>query len=163
MRLPDFARRALVRAASRVTARRAPDAVIGGTADPYMLRWWFVPRNRWFNVYLHHFFRSDDDRALHDHPWVNLSILVEGGYIEETIRAGGIHVRIERRAGDLKLRGPKTAHRVELIAGRPCTTIFLTGPNVRSWGFHCPRGWVHWRKFTNPGDGGATVGKGCDQ
>lgn len=163
MRLPGIALRALSRLADRVPARRAPDVVIGGTADPYLLRWWLIPWNRWFNIYLHVFFRSDDDRALHDHPWVNLSILVDGRYIEETIRAGGIHIRTERRAGALKLRGPRAAHRVELVAGQPCTTVFVTGPNLRSWGFHCPRGWVHWRLFTNPADGGATVGKGCDQ
>ena len=57
---------------------RTPDLVIGGWDDPYLLRWWLIPRNRWFNVYLHLFLRSDDDRALHDHPWFNLSFLLEG-------------------------------------------------------------------------------------
>ena len=163
MKLPGIALRALARLAAELPARRAPDVAIGGTADPYLLRWWVIPRNRLFNIYLHVFFRSDDDRALHDHPWVNLSILVEGAYYEETIRAGGVHVWTRREAGDFKLRPPRAAHRVELVDGQPCTTLFLTGPNLRSWGFHCPRGWVHWRAFTNPADGGRTVGKGCDQ
>lgn len=35
--------------------------------------------------------RSDDDRALHDHPWVNMSILLEGTYTEHTIAQGGVH------------------------------------------------------------------------
>lgn len=140
---------------------RAPDVVIGGDERPYLKRWWLIPRNRVCNIYLHHFLRSDDDRALHDHPWVNLSILLAGEYTEHTIAAGGIHHRIRRRAGDMKLRRPSAAHRIELHAG-PCWTLFLTGPTVRSWGFHCAAGWRHWRLFTNPKDGGRTIGRGCE-
>ena len=50
--------------------RRAPDFVIGGSDNPYLLRWFLIPRNPVFNVYLHKFMRSDDDRALHTHPWL---------------------------------------------------------------------------------------------
>ena len=57
-------------------AKRPPNAIIGGPENPYLLRWWLIPRNRWFNVYLHQFKRSDDDRALHDHPWINASIVL---------------------------------------------------------------------------------------
>jgi hypothetical protein len=145
----------------RVT-RRAPDVVIGDREDPYLIRWWVIPRNRFFNVYLHRFLRSDDDRALHDHPWTNLSILLRGMYVEHTIAAGGVNVRTERRAGAWKLRMfGSVAHRLELVDGE-CWTIFITGPRYREWGFHCPfSGWVHWKRFTasdNPGE----TGKGCD-
>lgn len=61
---------------------RDPDVLIGGDVDPYMRRWWVIPRNPYFNIYLHHFLRSDDDRALHDHPWDNMSVLLKGSYIE---------------------------------------------------------------------------------
>jgi hypothetical protein len=53
----------------KIAGSRPPDFVIGGDS-PYMLRWWIIPRNKFFNIYLHRFLRSDDDRALHDHPWV---------------------------------------------------------------------------------------------
>jgi len=56
--------------------RRPPDFVIGPPDDPYMRRWWLLPRNRVLNVYLHHVRHDDDDRALHDHPWASLSILL---------------------------------------------------------------------------------------
>lgn len=143
-----------------VAARRPPDVIIGGEADPYLRRWWLIPRNPVFNVYLHHFLRSDDDRALHDHPWINLSILLAGQYDEHTIRPGGINVRTRRRAGDWKLRTAKAAHRIELVDG-PCWTLFLTGPRIRAWGFHCPAGWRHWRDFTRPGASGE-IGRGCE-
>lgn len=146
---------------ARVT-RRKQDVVIGDPANPYLIRWWVIPRNRFFNIYLHRFLRSDDDRALHDHPWTNLSILLRGSYTEHTIDAGGVEVHTERAAGQWKLRLFGTfAHRIELTHGE-CWTIFITGPRYREWGFHCPSaGWVHWKRFTaadNPGE----VGKGCD-
>jgi hypothetical protein len=150
-------------------AWRPADFVVGADNPhgAYLQRWWMIPRNRWFNIYLHCFLRSDDDRALHDHPWLNLSILLRGEYDEHTIRAGGINVRTRRRAGDVKLRMPGAAHRIELLTGEdgrgiPCWTLFITGPRLRQWGFHCPdRGWVHWKVFTAEGKPGE-IGPGCD-
>ncbi|MCO5085131.1 MAG: hypothetical protein M9939_26355 [Mesorhizobium sp.] len=144
-----------------IADRRQPDICIGGEADPYMRRWWLIPRNRWFNIYLHHFMRSDDDRALHDHPWWNVSILLEGSYTKHTIEAGGVNRRTIRTAGDWKPRTAASAHRIELHAG-PCWTLFITGPRIREWGFHCPQGWRHWRIFT-AGPNGETVGRGCGE
>ncbi|AOK04059.1 hypothetical protein WK25_05995 [Burkholderia latens] len=150
------------RVIARIT-RRAPDFVIGKPAAPYLLRWWVLPRNRFFNVYLHCFLRSDDDRALHDHPWANCSILLRGRYVEHTISAGGINVRTERAAPAWKLRmSGAAAHRLELIDG-PCWTLFVTGPRYREWGFHCPqRGWVPWKEFTSA-DNSGEIGRGCEQ
>ena len=146
---------------SRIT-RRPPDFVIGGSERPYMLRWFVLPRNKAFNIYLHQFRRSDDDRALHDHPWANCSILLRGTYTEHTIAAGGINRRQVLNAGSVRMRWTgRIAHRVELHDG-PCWSLFITGPRYRSWGFHCPeQGWVHWERFTAPDDKGA-IGAGCD-
>lgn len=162
LRLAKLFRSALLRRLMRIPARRPPDVVIGGEERPYMRRWWLIPRNRWCNVYLHHFLRSDDDRALHDHPWANLSILLSGSYMEH-MSADRLALRIE---GDLVARGPRAAHRVQLLrddAGgeRAVWTLFVTGPKVREWGFHCPWGWRHWREFT-AGPRGERVGKGCE-
>lgn len=142
--------------------RREPDQIIGGREDPYLLRWWLLPRNKLLNVYLHHFLRSDDDRALHDHPWANASWLLRGEYLEHTIAAGGINRRTRLEAGAVRVRWTgRLAHRVELNAG-PCWTLFVTGPRYREWGFHCPdAGWIHWERFTADDDPGA-IGKGCD-
>lgn len=146
----------------RLALSRGPAFIIGGVERPYLCRWYVIPRNSVFNVYLHKFMRSDDDRALHDHPWWNASFLLSGRYVEHTIAAGGINHRIERHAGDFKFRRASAAHRVELIDG-PCWSLFITGPKVREWGFHCPAiGWVHWKNFT-AGPRGEHVGKGCDQ
>lgn len=143
-------------------AHREPDRIIGSADHPYMRRWYIIPRNPLFNVYLHQFLRSDDDRALHDHPWWNCSILIDGRYVEHTIDAGGISRRVERRAGAFKIRWVKYAHRIELFPGETCWTVFITGPRFRIWGFHCRLGWRDWREFTNTSDGGATIGRGCE-
>lgn len=145
---------------------RKPDAIIGGTEDPYMLRWWIIPRNRFFNIYGHQFLRSDDDRALHDHPWLfNISYIAVGRYIEHTKATLLGHMR---SYGTWKFRWGKSPHRVELLPGpngslMPCWTIFITGPVVREWGFYCPKGWVHWKVFTNKTDDNiSTIGRGCE-
>lgn len=143
----------------KIAQSRPPDFIIGTPSDPYLRRWWAIPRNRIFNIYLHQFLRSDDDRALHDHPWWNCSLLLKGEYTEHTIPAGGINVRKVYKAGNVKLRHARYAHRLELHAGE-CWSLFITGPAMRSWGFHCPQGWRHWRDFVaeNPGE----IGRGCD-
>jgi hypothetical protein len=91
---------------------RNPDFVIGGNERPYLLRWWVIPRNPVFNVYLHCFLRSDDDRALHTHPWLfNVSWLLLGKYREwfngEEFSHGREWIKRERAAlvlpGQLKL------------------------------------------------------------
>ena len=147
---------------SRMT-HRPPDFVIGGSERPYMLRWFVIPRNFMFNVYLHQFKRSDDDRAHHSHPWLfRISLILRGEYTEHRILAGGILVKTVRRNGSASFSWGASFHRVELHAG-DCWTLFLTGPKVRSWGFACmERGFVNWKLFTAPSDSGA-VGKGCDQ
>src|SRR4051812_45864776 len=87
-----------------------PHLVIGGNDDPYLLRWYPVPRNHLCNLYLHKFLRSDDDKALHNHPWWFASIILRGSYIEH--RPTG---RRTRRAGSIGFRPASTRHRVELF------------------------------------------------
>lgn len=147
----------------RTVARRRPDVVIGNAESAYMHRWFVIPRNRWFNVYLHLFLRSDDDRALHDHPWSNVSYLLAGTYLEHTKDRDGNPKCTRLRAGRIRFRRATRAHRIELDSG-PCWSLFITGPRVREWGFWCPKGWVHWRDFTNAANGKpGEIGPGCGE
>lgn len=71
-----------------VVAKREPDVYIGGKVNTYVRRWHLIPRNPLFNVYYHHFLRSDFAEALHDHPWFfNASWLLEGNYTEHSFTA----------------------------------------------------------------------------
>ena len=145
--------------ASHVMRARNPDFIVG---DNYLKRWFIVPRNRMSNVYLHWMVGDDDDRALHDHPWSNTSVIIQGGYIEVTPKG-----RFERCEGDVIHRDAKQAHRLVMHRddeGKPipCISLFYTGPNVREWGFHCPKGWVHWRDFVDE-RGTGRIGRGCGE
>ncbi|MBD2842686.1 hypothetical protein [Erythrobacter rubeus] len=137
---------------------RAPDFVIG---DNYLRRWWILPRNNYLNIYLHEFRRSDDDRALHDHPWPSTSFIIEGGYLEHTPE--GV---FKRKAGDVVGREAEAMHRVELFKSgsgeSPAVSLFVTGSKVREWGFDCAQGWVSWMDFTNSEHPGQ-VGRGCGE
>lgn len=154
-----------------ISERRSPDFIVGEPENPYLRRWWLIPRNPIFNVYLHQFLRSDDDRALHDHPWPYVSILLRGAYIEITPKGW-----FGRAPGSVVARTPRARHRVVLLSDTSleqirttqpdfpsdCWTLFITGPRVRQWGFWCPQGFVPWQKFTSPAAKGE-IGKGCDQ
>ena len=151
------------RLAQRIIARyrlQAPGFVVGSAEEPYLLRWYVIPRNPLFNIYVHLFLRSDDDRALHDHSYSNLSVLLQNTYTEHTLDRHGAPATHVRREGDMVFRPlGGTPHRISLHNG-PCWTLFITGPRYREWGFHCPKGWIPWYEFTEPGAPGH-VGPGC--
>jgi hypothetical protein len=147
--------------------KRPPDFIIGpgyGQRPDYIRRWWIIPRNPLFNIYVHRIGRNDDDRALHDHPWINVSIVLRGGYVEVTPKG-----KFWRGEGSIVFRRARAAHRLALRPlndgsgnGRVCWSLFITGPRIRHWGFHCPKGWVPWEVFTDPANSGA-VGRGCGE
>lgn len=158
---------------TRVVANRDPDFVAGGESPDgiYLLRWHLTPWRNWIdklpkerrllraslrllpNVYLHCFLRSDDDRALHDHPAAAVSWILFRGYVEHTIAAGGIHRRQTFGPGSIRYMRLKHTHRVELHRDAAGTllaawSLFLFLPKVREWGFHHPtRGWIHYEDW----------------
>jgi hypothetical protein len=142
-----------------------PHFIIG---DRYLLRWYVIPRNPWLNVYLHKFLHDDEDRALHDHPWWFVSVMVWGKYREVTNSSGDYF--FERGAPSIAFRSATHAHRVVLKRDYkdrpvPCWTLVTTGRVVRDWGFLCSSGWRHWKEFTAYDDGKGDygqVGKGCE-
>ena len=167
---------AIASAVARRTMKRDPDFIVGGKDNPYLLRWYVLgsrphtteprmtPRTLLglLRPYVHEFRRSDDDRAHHDHPAASFSIGLWGRAIEHTIAAGGVHKRRELKAGGIRFRSARFAHRIEIFPGETYGTLFIFFRNVREWGFHCPNGWVHWKKFVASNDPGA-VGAGCGE
>lgn len=141
--------------------QRQPSFIIGSADNPYLLRWYLIPRNRFFNIYLHKFLRSDDDRALHDHPWWSVSFLLKGQYWEWTAATNGLRRELFK-AFAVIFRSANHAHRVELVDNQPAWTLFVTGPKTREWGFHCQKGWIPWTEFVAVGKPGET-GPGCGE
>lgn len=129
---------------------------IGGEKNAYMIRWAIVDgKGAGNNVYLHKFLRNDEDRALHDHPWDSVSVLLSGRLRE--IDAENPKGRIIR-AGEIRHRPADYAHR--LIVEEQGFSLFITGPKVREWGFLCEASWRHWTRFT-AGESGELQGAGC--
>lgn len=190
MRLPAWTTEPLFRYALRRTLDTGPDFVIGDDylqrwfVTPWAGRYKDLERpTRWQRfvrsapvVYLHRILTSDDDRALHDHPAASMTIVLMGSYFEhvpvDRDKPWGATRRLLRREGDVVFRWARRPHRIELPpSGDPCMTLFVFGFRLRRdnhgrrrhdwWGFHCPKGWRHWRIFTSPRDRGR-VGRGCD-
>lgn len=167
--IPDFIRRTLLRVALWYSRRRPPDNPIGGD---YLHRWYITPWSgayrdddqlpagkRWWQrivtslpgIYLHIFYRSDYDRALHDHPWDSVSVVLSGGYFEHTPPRGSQW----RPPGSVIVRRAEDLHRVQLPSEFACAvTLFITGRRRRQWGFDCEEGWRSYPEWMGRG--------GCD-
>lgn len=156
----------------------------------YMGRWWLVPYQYghpldcWRNplgwllqqfgiaVRVHHIATPDLDRALHDHPWDFISVVLRGGYLEArpvTISpcfdftadpqmypgrvcyagpGGEAVTHTERLAGSIGYRRATDRHRI--VAVRPDTyTLFITFRKVQWWGFYTPMGKVYYRDYAS--------------
>lgn len=59
--------------------------IVNCDRDTYLHRW-YVIRKTGFGLFIHKFVRSDEDRALHDHPWPFIVIPIWRGYIEHSDR-----------------------------------------------------------------------------
>lgn len=143
--------------------------------DPYLSRW-FILRCQWLYIFIHKFHRSDEDRALHDHPWNYISLILRHGYwehSEETClacqhsrgefcpachgpegyqcticnRTGKIAVKKFIRAGSIIWRPATWRHRIELVDGKNAWTLIIRFKRRRDWGFWTAEGFVPWRQW----------------
>lgn len=168
MRLPAFITDRLRDAVWKTMNKRSPDVQIGRDEKglPYMCRWHAIPRNKFFNCYLHLYWH-DDDRILHSHPWWSMSICVSGALHEfytDTAEGSAVPEMFKCRTvryGDIVWRSADMFHRLE-IAGNRTITIFFTGPKIKTWYFACKRGLIEWTKFVSSRDKGE-VGAGCGE
>ena len=128
----------------RIITKRKPNFIIPyNKKKTYMERWYLIPRNKVFNIYLHQYKYPDPDYHLHDHPWFNMSLVLFNSYTEHTIKYGGVNKYKEYKIGNLVFRSPWYTHRISNIIGGVCRTLFITGPVMRQWGFHTSiTGWL---------------------
>jgi hypothetical protein len=105
-------------------------------------------------VYLHRFHRSDDDSALHNHPWRwARALILAGGYSEERRVAPilGFGYEVARRTlrpGSWVRINAEDFHRVDLLQS-DSWSLFIAGPKFASWGFWEPTTgeFLPWRDF----------------
>jgi hypothetical protein len=122
-------------------------SVIGADAPdgPLLIRYVLFRCAAW-GVYLHHLMRSDHERALHDHPWPFVSIVLAGGYSEihdQTLDHR--EARQFRAPGSVLVRPAEWRHRFVLT--KPAWTLVIVGRRCRKWGFFTSKGWCWWRKY----------------
>lgn len=166
---------------------RAPDLIIGPRADPQTYRWVIFNWRGW-QLCLHKWWRSDEDRALHDHKASNISVILSRQGFAEIVRQRVLIPCDITRTGDawanqdvVRKRWPlvpyyrhaETPHRVVLFDKRPVWSLWFRFPPRRRWGFHCPKGWVDADVFLSQrgqsdgvgkyyADGISEKGRGCD-
>jgi hypothetical protein len=110
-----------------------------------------------FSAKIHLFFSSDEDRALHSHPFYFFGIILSPpGYLEHTER-GTFH----RKWLHVSFQKPNYFHRVELFKydkddadaqgsfEKPVLTLFCTYKPRKelSWSFRCPHGDKDFKDF----------------
>lgn len=154
----------LERLADRI-ARERFDITRSWTNVPYLTRWSLLGQRQegTWAVYLHRFQRSDYDE-MHDHPWPFTSIILAGGYWEETPARGwvnGLGPRQKRWYGPGRIltRPANWVHRVVIPDGQEAWTLIVRGKKQRGWGFWCPlTGFMPWRQHLANMD---MTGSGC--
>lgn len=126
-------------------------------SDMYMERGVVIPPRWWtggWSARVHGIRRSDRDRALHCHPWRNITIVLDGLMYELVPYRGDFNLfgeeitkSFRRAAGDVVSRKATDRHRLLIPEGGVCYTLFITAPWQRPWGFHTAKGFVPWRKY----------------
>ena len=119
--------------------------------QPALRRWTLLRFASGRAIYLHHFVGSDQ-RDLHDHPKVFVSIGLRGGYVEERPAFPrwwprvGILERARYRAPWVRWFRPSHVHRLR-VTPKGCWTLAFVGGTRRAWGFWRGRQWIHWRRY----------------
>lgn len=156
-----------------------------GDGSLYMERYWLVPfissehvgcvaMNWWREPFgwlcqrfgiamrIHIIHTPDLDRALHDHPWSFVSVVLRGWYTELRPIDNGrpcFHEAPEefswvthRHERSIAFRHATDRHRIvngsfngHFTPG--VITLFITGPKRQWWGFYAPQGKVHYQNY----------------
>lgn len=122
---------------------------------PLMVRYRLV-RVPWFGVFVHHIFRPDADRDLHDHPWPFASLVLRGSYTEVYSLVHDLvarelqllprpHLRMRWRIHRMPLN---RAHKITQVEPGTWTLVFV-GRRQQDWGFWTNLGWVPWREYVS--------------
>ena len=119
------------------------------SSEPYLERYYLFlkDRNRFpFNIFLHKFLKGDPD-DVHDHPWPYATVILRGGYYEWIPEFDSQGIKIGetqhwRGPGHVRVCSPDSYHRIELKPGVTAWTLFMPGPQRRTWGFLVNNQWI---------------------
>ncbi len=125
------------------------------------------------NIFVHHIYKSDDDRLPHTHPWAFDSFILAGGYMDHayphvwrspsptraTVEkfpynkwsvSRSIRPRVtEAKVGRLYRRPSSHCHMLKLHPGKTAWTLVRTTGQLQPWGFMDVNEWTYWRVYLN--------------
>ena len=106
---------------------------------------------KYFTIKLHKTLMSDP-ADLHDHPWNYISLILWGGYFEETQRVKPfkqINIRTWYKPLSILVRSGDTPHRLILPENKYCITLIFTTRKWRDWGFIKNNSWISHKETKN--------------
>ncbi len=108
---------------------------------PYIERW-MINFGRLGSLRLHHWLRSDDKRAKHDHPADFVTLVLKGSYTDF-----GAEINEHMTVGKVRFRKAEHTHTVA-VDPPGCWTLLWFLPDRRNWGFYTRRkdGSLKWKK-----------------
>ena len=130
---------------------------IGEKGDTYLTRVHLTPWKHWpfkNRLYLHIFYRPDEDPWVHDHPFDFGSLVLWGGYTEaiwskpetqarynykiESFENEPFLVRGRRNWFSWKKVKAEHAHTIVKLDRTPTITLVVRGEKIRDWNFWVP-------------------------
>lgn len=120
---------------------RSKPVLVGPPDNPLMTRYFLIPKNPVFNIYLHHIHRSDEG-DLHDHRAANISVILKGCYCEQRFATRPIEGRayprllvtvVDRLQPQFRWAG--TPHRLILMHGE-VWSLWFKFPHTQNWSFY---------------------------
>jgi hypothetical protein len=118
---------------------------VGG--KPYLGRWMVYVAG--YSIRLHKFYKGDDMRAPHDHPWPFITIPLCKEYWELVPTEYASCRKYNRVRGWRPHYRPAKYRHIVVDPDRPFWTIVLTGRKTNDWGFYPrPTKFVPWREWS---------------
>jgi hypothetical protein len=96
------------------------------------------------SVYIHRIFKADQDKHCHDHPWSFVSVMLSGSYgIGNPNNASCRYYS----APAVSVNKSTKFHKIAQVVKGPLTTLVLTGPKNREWGYSVDGEWMHHKEY----------------
>lgn len=96
------------------------------------------------SVYIHRIFRADQDLHCHDHPWSFVGVVLSGGYIARRLEPSGASKYV---SSVVSYNKSTDFHQICSMNKVPTTTLVITGPRNREWGYSVDGNWMHHKEY----------------
>lgn len=93
-------------------------------------RRWELLKTKWFSIWIHGIYESDQDLHLHNHPWDFKSIVLKGSYIELTEKGF-----VWQTPMKFNSRNGENFHKIYKLLTPVVYTLFFVTPIKREWGY----------------------------